>query len=64
MAQPHHSHHAAFTTDAPSDLLQREIFELLSDCFGVYFSTVQIETECLESAAAAAIDYSARPESA
>ncbi len=54
------SMHVLVGTDVPSDPLQREIFELLSDRFGVYFSTVQVETECLESAAAAAIDYSAR----
>jgi cobalt-zinc-cadmium efflux system protein len=69
----HHAHAWALTTGqnivsmhvlvddgVPTDSLQRQIFGLLSDRFGVYFSTVQLEEECLESAAAAAIDYSAR----
>ncbi len=37
--------------------LQRSIGDLLSGHFGIYFSTVQLETECLETDAAAAIDY-------
>lgn len=37
--------------------LQRSIGDLLSGHFGIYFSTVQLETECLEMDAAAAIDY-------
>jgi hypothetical protein len=36
------------------------MLELLSDRFGVYFSTVQL-AECLESTEAAAIDYSVHP---
>ncbi len=69
----HHAHAWALTTGqnivsmhvlvdgsvSPASL-QREIFQLLSDRFGVYFSTVQLEEECLESAAAATIDYSSR----
>jgi len=67
----HHAHARALTTgrnivsmhvlvdaDAASESLQREVFELLTDRFGVYFSTVQLETECLESEEAEAIDYS------
>lgn len=37
--------------------LQRAIFQLLTDRFGVYFSTVQIETECLEREEARVIDF-------
>ncbi len=36
--------------------LQRRLFELLRDDFDVFFSTVQLETECLEREEARAID--------
>lgn len=36
--------------------LQRTIFRMLVDRFGVYFSTVQLETECLEREEAREID--------
>jgi cobalt-zinc-cadmium efflux system protein len=38
--------------------LHRTIRDLLSERFGVYFATVQLETECLEIETAAEIDYS------
>lgn len=41
-------------TDA--QVLQRRVFELLRDDFDVYFSTVQVETTCLERGAAREID--------
>lgn len=37
--------------------LHRSIRDLLSQRFSIYFATVQLETECLETDAAAAIDY-------
>ena len=42
-----------------AESLQRMIHELLADRFGIYFSTVQVETECLEAEESAAIDFSA-----
>lgn len=41
------SMHVLVARDA-QQALQRRIFELLRDDFDVYFSTVQLETECLE----------------
>lgn len=41
--------------------LHRTIRDLLSQRFGIYFATVQLETECLESESAAEIDYNAAP---
>ena len=37
--------------------LQRSIHDLLEKEFGIFFATVQLETECLETGAAAKIDY-------
>ena len=41
---------------ALAQALQRRVFELLRDDFDVYFSTVQLETECLEREEAREID--------
>ena len=68
----HHAHAWALTTGKNivsmhvlvrsldgAESLQRLIHELLADRFGIYFSTVQVETECLEAEESAAIDFSA-----
>ena len=60
-----HRDHGMPTGDARTldgaESLQRQIQELMSNRFGVYFSTVQVETECLETEESAAIDFSAEP---
>lgn len=66
----HHTHAWALTTGknvvsmhvlvddfSEAEALQQTIYTLLHEQFGVYFSTVQIETECLESEQAEAIAY-------
>jgi cobalt-zinc-cadmium efflux system protein len=67
--EAHHLHAWALTTGknvvslhvlvedyAGGEALQRRIFAHLRDDFGVYFSTVQVETICLEREEARAID--------
>ena len=51
--------HALVDEGADFPALQREIWRLLSERYGVYFSTVQLETECLESEEAKAINATA-----
>ena len=48
--------HALVDRGVERQALQRRIFEVLRDDFDVYFSTVQLETECLEREEARAID--------
>jgi cobalt-zinc-cadmium efflux system protein len=51
------SMHVLVGSYAEADALQRTIYRLLVDRFDVYFSTVQLETECLEREVAQAIAY-------
>ena len=48
--------HVLVEEGADRQALQRRVFELLRDDFDVYFSTVQVETTCLERGAAREID--------
>jgi cobalt-zinc-cadmium efflux system protein len=48
--------HVLVEDGADTQPLQRRVFEMLRDDFDVYFSTVQVETECLEREEARAID--------
>ncbi len=48
--------HVLVETGADAQALQRRVFELLRGDFYVYFSTVQVETKCLERDEARAID--------
>ncbi len=41
--------------------IQREAHAILSDTFGFFFSTLQVETECLDESSASAIDVSYAP---
>lgn len=50
------SAHVMVRPGVAAEPLQRRIFALLRDDFGLYFSTVQIETTCLERGEARAID--------
>jgi len=50
------SMHLLVEEDADAPRLQRRVFTLLRDDFDVYFSTVQVETTCLEREEARAID--------
>lgn len=44
---------------SPSDItpVQKKIYTILTQDFGVYFSTLQVETECLEQGVAKEIDF-------
>lgn len=51
------SAHVRVATPADITPVQKQIYTILTQDFGVYFSTLQVETECLEQEIAKEIDF-------
>ncbi len=56
------SSHIRVATISDVAPIQRKIYLMLTEDFGVYFSTLQVETECLEQESAKEIDFKTRNE--
>ncbi len=54
------SAHVRITDMAEGVRIQRQIYAILTNDFNVYFSTIQVETECLEQETAQEIDFLGR----